>query len=196
MRRRGRTKSVPVDLIVEFNGRGEAIRLTSVSVRDPNRVAEGFLKTFGEVPEELEDISKRDWRKFVINTLKAENKLEFKEIEESEEKLVVEIILNAIRRSRITTDKLEALIAEDCIFYDGEALVVPSRRIRSLLQAEGFTGFSGKTLHDLLGKYTKKKTGPVRFDSETVLWSWFFDPEKIAVNVEERLKEAEEVFNE
>ena len=186
--RDGKEESFPVDLIVEFNGGERKLRLTSTSVRDPNKVIEGFLKEFGEFPDELIEISRKEWNRLIINRMKQEGKLEFRKIEESDESLMAETVLNFLRNARVTTDRSEVLIDENSVFYDGESLIVPSKTIRSMLLLAGYNRFSWNQLRDILSNFIKKNTDAVRFDGKTVLKCWFFDPEKVGVNVKEQLE--------
>ena len=192
--RESKEDTTPVDLIVEWNGEEKQLRLTANSVRDPSKVEEVFLKEFGEFPEELESISKKEWRIEIINKLKKEDKIEFRPIEDSDEGLAGEIILNYLRSCMITTEKEITLIDNNVVFFDGQAIVVPSKRIKEELECNGFTNFSRVKLRDVLEDYILKNAQAVRF-GDKIMKCWFFDPKKVGINVKEQLGGENHVFN-
>ena len=194
-KKEGKDESFPVDLEVEFQGKRKTLRLTSSSVRDPNKVIDAFLKEYGEFPDELDDISRKDWSREIINKLKKEKKLKFKKIEESEEGLMKETVLNFLRNARIVLSKDEALIDETAVFFDRGSLVVPSKTIRSCLLSNGYNNFSWQRLRDILNPFIKKNTGTVRFDNRTILRCWYFDPKKIGIDVKKAIEGEKDEFN-
>ncbi len=178
-----REQESPVKLYVEYLDRQEVLHLTTNSVRKLDRVQEAFLKTYGVVPEELVKITADNWVIEVLNWMYSQGNVEFQDFEDTEVNYIAEAILNKVRSLEISTDKQD-LSFENFAWYDGLAVVVPGKIVLDTIRDMGLK-LSMRKIREILSPYLKKNSDVIRIDSQTRIRCWFFDPEKLEIDLKE-----------
>jgi hypothetical protein len=180
-----RSESVPVELVVNLFDRREVLSLNANDIRKLDKVQEAFLKTFGYIPPELVRIKSEEWILEVLNWLHSEKRAEFKELEITQENIVVDEVLAYIQGLEVTGDKND-LSFRTAAYYDGEALVVLNSTIFEVVKKTGLN-LSPEKIKVILEPYLLKNSKAIWVGKKTRK-AWFFDPEKLGLSHKELLE--------